>query len=320
MAKPKNPRLGPRKPIKSTPSGPQEIIHQNEYQISFDPLAFDVFIKGQGIWVTHYMAIPDPRGMGSRGDSHDVLALRPKDSDGFIYKEVGDLQVLFSANSKYVEQRDLGELAFATAYMTMPRFYPDTPLNREKKLVGKQVLLSTWDKFFLKEIEIKVVETQFIEANRGGKDRLSYPAVNVMVLVDSNGVYYEHERDYKLTEDGEIHWLGQRRPGWNAVTGRGTVYSVRYEYTPFFIVSRLMHEIRVAQITDQTTFERSLQRMPFQVQVVRETVFRNNDVPTDPARTNPRTIDAPAVGGGLGPINPPVGGKLGPPKYPPYNE
>ncbi len=311
----KKPTLGPRKPIPRKPQGIQEELQLLDYQISFDPLAFDRFINSQGIWVTHYMAIPDPRGQASRGDNRDVLGLRPKDSDGFIYKAVGDIQVLFSANSKNVDNKDLGEIAFSTAYMTMPRFYPASANNQQSGIAGKPVVLNTWDKFFLKDITVKVVETQFLEASRGGKDRLSYPAVSVQVLVDSNGVYYTEGEDFRINEEGDLLWLGGKRPGWNPTTGRGTVFSIRYEYTPFFIVSRLMHEIRVAQITNPATFVRSLERMPYQVQVMRETVFRNNDVPTDPDKKLPRTEYTPASGGGLGQnIN--VGGRLGPDEPP----
>ena len=296
-------KVGPKGRKPREPAGPQLIINQLEYQISFDPKAFDRFIKSHGIWVTHYMAIPDPRGMASRGDNRDVLSIRPNDSDGFLYKEVGRMQVLFTANSKYVNAKDLGEIAFSTAYMTMPRFYPDTE---------KGVIVRSWDRFFLDDIEIKVAESQFIEASRDGKDRLHYPAVEVDVIVDANGVYYDEKKDFKIDPDGDIIWLGQKRPAWNVLTGKGTVYSIVYKYVPYFIVNKLLHEIRVAQITEPLSFKRNLERMPYQVQVIRENVFRDNKTEGERIEPNPRLEHAPQAGGALGPQGVQVGGALGP--------
>lgn len=293
---------GPRSRKPREPSGPQVLINQLEYQISFDPRAFDLFIKSHGIWVTHYMAIPDPRGMASRGDNRDVLSARPKDSDGFIYKKVADMQVLFTANTKYIDNKDLGEVAFSAAYMTMPRYYNGTT---------KEVILSSWDRFFLKDIEIKVAEKQFIEATRDGIDRLHYPAVEVDAVVDSNGVFYDLGKDFSITSGGDIQWISQKRPGWNATTGKGTVYTVCYKYTPYFVVNRMMHEIRVAQITNPATMKRNLERMPYQVQVFRENVYRDNKTENERLEVNPRVENSPEVGGALGTkIN--VGGALGP--------
>ena len=52
--------------------------------------------------------------------------------------------------------------------------------------------------------------------------------------------------------------------------------------------------------------------MPYQIQVMRETVFRNNDNPSDSDKKLPANQYAPAVGGNLGPVGPKVGGRLGP--------
>jgi hypothetical protein len=296
---------GPRKRIINDASGDQLIFQEGERQLSFDSEAFQNFIKGQGIWITHYRALPDPRGMASRGDNRDVLDLRPQDSDGFVYKKAGDIQATFTVNSKNISQDPLGEISNSVAYMTMPKYYSDNP--------KEEVLIHPWDRFYLKDIEIRVVNLQFLESRKEGVDKLQYPAVRVEELVDSNGVWYTQDTDFAITEEGNIKWLGQKRPGWNVNTGKGTVFSIRYRYTPYFIVVRLIHEIRVSQITDPATFKRTLERMPYQVEVIREIVFRD-------ANTNPGspTIDiryqnAPQVGGNLGPIGAPkIGGPTGP--------
>jgi len=297
-------KTGPRKRSPRKPEGSQILIQEPEYQISFDSPAFDAFVKSQGIWVTHHRAIPDPRGMASRGDTRAVLDGKPQDSDGFIYKKVEDLQVTFTNNSTYVQHRDLGELSVSTAYITLPKQYPKSK---------KEVLVHPWDKFYLKDIEIRVVNLQYMEARREGVDRLQYPAVSVEELVDTNGVWYEQDKDFKLTKEGHIKWLSQKRPGWNEKTGKGTVFSIRYKYTPYFVVNRVLHEIRVSQITNPATFQRSLERMPYQVEVVREFVFKDkNNHPGSPD-LDIRYQSQPQVGGNTGPIGvPSVGGLTGP--------
>jgi len=300
-------KVGNRKRKPRIPDGPQIIINEVDYQISFDVNRFDSFIKSQGVWVTHWKAIPDPRGMASVGDNRDVLNIRPKNGDGFIYKEAGKMQVLFTTNSKHVQASDLGEMAFSTAYMTMPRFYDDN---------GDDVVLQTWDRLFLNDIEVKVSVNQFVEANKKGVDRLRFPAVKVVDVVDANGVYYDQDRHFTLNSAGDIVWKGQKRPGWNAETGKGTIYSVRYLYTPYFIIDRHLHEIRVAQVTSSVmdfSGKRSLERMPYQVQVVRENAFLDNKTPEEPGGADPRRQKAPNVGGATGPQGyPSVAGFMGP--------
>lgn len=284
---------GPRNRIKNDPVSTQIGLDLQEYQISFDPVAFDEFVKSQGIWITHYQAVPDPRGMQSRGDNRDTLSLRPDDSDGFIYHKVGRFQALFSSNSVHLSQKEVGELAVSTAYFTLPRVYPDT---------GKTIYVSTWDRFFLEDIEVQVVNMQFIESRREGVDRLQYPAVAVEFLIDASGGKYEESKDFQITKDGDIKWISNNRPKFNVKTGRGGVYSIRYRYTPYFVVSRIMHEVRVSQITQPFNNVRYVERMPYQVEVYREHVFRDNNVSPRSTIPSVREQNRPVEGGAVGPI------------------
>jgi hypothetical protein len=175
--------------------------------------------------------------------------------------------------------------------------------------------MHTWDKLYLADIEIKVSLTQFVEADKKGVDRLRHPAVSISDLIDANGVSYEEGVDFKISDSGAIVWLGQKRPGWNATIGKGVVYSVRYMYTPYFIVDRILHEIRVSQSTrqDGKSFKRFLERMPYQVQVIRENAFLNSKDSGDDTSKNARKTQAPDIGGGLGMTGyPSVSGTLGP--------
>jgi hypothetical protein len=285
-----NPTLGPRPSVPREQTGQQAIIDIKEYMISFDPEAFDDFIRSQGIRVVHYKAIPDPTGMISKSDVYASNSTK-SNSDGFLYQKAGTCQVLFSNNNKTYNLLSEGASSLASAFITPPRFYDD----------GTEVSITVYDRLYLSDIEIKVVAFHFVEANTNGIDRLQYPAVKVEYLVDANGVQYKQDVDFCITEDGYIKWLHQKRPGWNITANRGTVYSIRYLYTPFFVAQEAVHEIRIAQVSDPVTFDRNVVRMPFAIRVMRENVFKDeNRDPNRPIDTQ-RYQDAPSAGGALGP-------------------
>jgi hypothetical protein len=124
---------------------------------------------------------------------------------------------------------------------------------------------------------------QYVEANTTGTDKLQYPATFVEYLQDADGKEYKQDADFEITSEGFIKWLTQNRPGFNEKTNRGTVYAIRYRYTPYFIVQKMLHETRVSQITDPATYDRKLERMPFQALVMREQVL--SDVNNDPMQS-----------------------------------
>lgn len=283
---------GPRRRQSRKPAGQQREILQTPVQPSFNEVAFRNAINSHGIRVVHFRAIPDPSAMTSKGDNRAVDGIRMS-SDGFIYEEAGTLQALFVSNSD--EERILPEgiIEYSSAYMTLPEFYEDKP--------KVPVLVMPWDRFFLKDIEIRVAGRQTVEASSSGIDRLRFPATCVEYLIDAAGVKYDEEKHFEITPDGNIKWINQTRPGWNASLNRGTVYSIRYRYTPFFVCQKLLHEIRIAQITNPATFQRSVQRMPYQILVLRENVFQDTNNQNPPIGDDPRFQGAPSSGGMLGP-------------------
>jgi hypothetical protein len=252
--------------------------------------AFNNLVQSQGVSVVHYRAMPDPKGRGSLGDSHGVLAPR-ESSDGYLFKEVGTMQVFFSNNSLQTQANIEGYIDNASAVITPPQNYEDC---------DAPVLFAPFDRLFLKDVEIRVVNYQMVEANSTGIDRLQYPATCVEHLVDADGKEYEEGKQFEITKDGNIKWKNQDRPGWNVNLQKGTVYSIRYRYTPYFVIARLLHEIRVTQVTSQVTGERTVERMPYQVLVYREHVL--HDVNRDQAADlmDNRLQYAPPVGGNLG--------------------
>lgn len=290
MANPKR-QGGPRSKSSKPLDGVQQIFQLAQYQQSFDKDAFDQLIASQGVKVIHYRAVPDPTGMASLGDVHAVQSKR-QSSDGFLYKEVGELNLWFSSNTSDWNVEVEGMTKYDVAVVTCQLKYMNC---------DKEVIIAPFDRFFLKDIEVRVVATQYVEANTTGIDKLQYPATCVEHLIDADGKEYKEDVDFQITPEGFIKWISQNRPGWNEKTMRGMVYAIRYRYTPYFVVARMLHEIRVSQITDMMTFDRTLQRMPFQALVVREHVL--SDMNKDPNQNlmDQRFQQAPPVGGTTGP-------------------
>jgi hypothetical protein len=270
----------------------QQIFKLAEYQQSFDKDAFDQLIGSQGVKVTHFRAIPDPTGMAQIGDVHAVQAKRAS-SDGFLYREVGDLTLWFSSNTSDWNVEVEGMTKHDVAVVTSQLKYENCP--------DKEVILAPFDRFFLKDIEVRVIATQYVEANTTGVDKLQYQATCVEHLIDADGKEYKEGEHFQITPDGFIKWISQTRPGWNEKLMRGTVYAIRYRYTPYFIVARMLHEIRVSQITDPLTFERNLQRMPFQALVIREHVLSDQNRDPNQDLMDQRFQLAPPVDGVTGP-------------------
>lgn len=295
-------KLGPRGRQGRKPQGLQQVMQATQNQVSFTAGAHDFLIRSHGVRLVHLRAVPDPRGMTSKGDNHAVGGGGQRSQDGFIYKEVGILRAFFSNNSDNVSQEAVGQMVGAAAYLTLPEFYE----SESGETLKEPVLVHPYDRFYLRDIETRVVTHEFVESNSTGIDRLAYPATCVEHLIDADGIEYCEGIDFKITEGlsdngGNIQWLGQKRPGWNTEIGKGKVYSIRYRYTPFFIVNRIIHEIRIAHITDLATNNREVRRMPYEVQVLREFVFKDRNRDINKVNDDPRYESAPSSGGALGP-------------------
>jgi hypothetical protein len=282
---------GPRGRKKAMTIGEQILTEIPQEQVSFDKGAFDEMIRSQGLRFTHFRAVPDVSGQASRGDQHDVLGKR-QSIDGFKYIEAGCFTGWMQANSTDLTIEDEGVLSSSTAYLTLPTTYDDgtTPL-----------LVSDWDRFFLKDVEMRVVALQKFEASPTGIDRMNFPVSCVEFLYDSTDKEYKENIDFVITPEGDVRWISQNRPGINPVTGRGIVCSIRYRYTGFYVVSKILHEMRAAQVTDPATYERSVERMPYQVLIAREKVFHDQArTPYDVLQSKRAAYSSPS-GGTLGP-------------------
>jgi hypothetical protein len=253
----------------SKPPGPN---HNNLYLsqevVHFDPVAFDLAIRSNGVIMEHWRAIVCPIGIDDRFDTrshgdHDGC------SNGYIYKYAGDVTVFFSGNSSSSHLEDMGIIDGSTTQITLPRYYDGT---------DKQVAVQHYDRFFLKEPVAACVTTQKVEAHVTGLDRLQYLATEVEHVIDQNNVEYSPV-DY-VVEKGRIRWIG-KRPAFNATTGKGITYSIRYRYSPFWYVKNIMHEVRVGRVFDMVNKKSMLMRLPYAAQLQREYAFESEEREND---------------------------------------
>lgn len=273
--------------------GSQYIAGFPSAQISFDTNAFDEAIRSQGITLVHWRAMRNPTGMT---DKYDIR--RPNEtiiqdgfdiSNGFIYEKAGEVTVLFTANSAQVNTHEpVGLMDPSSVSVTFPRCYDNS---------NERVMAVPFDRFFLKDCESQVVTWEVVTASGTGIDRLQYPAVFVESVIDSHLKKRFLGEDFDIV-DGNIKWRPGKGIDMNVDIGKPGVYTIRYRYQAHWYLKQLIHEIRVAQVTDPMTYDRIVERMPYSAILSREYVFladRRSENSNDP-----RDARVPSSGGTLG--------------------
>ena len=253
----------------SFPSVPGEIDRTQVFtntQVYFDPEAFDDAIRAHGASFIHWRAMRCPVGIVDLDDSR-----RPDDdhsgcTNGFMYTIAGKVTCAFTGNNNQPQMQETGILDGSSVNVTLPRFYDDT---------GLPVYIVPFDRLYLAEESIVVVEWELTEAHATGRDKLRRPAVKVQDLVDNKGIRYTEGVDFEV-QQGQVVWLTQNRPQPDLQTGKGAIYAVRYLFRPYWYVKRLEHEVRVSQVDDPEG-NRHTVRMPQAVSLMREFVFEKEE-------------------------------------------
>lgn len=259
-----------------------DIIMANEV-VRFDPAAFDMVLRSHGVVMEHFRAIRCPLGVVDKFDARSH-GDHSNCSNGFIYKHAGDVTVFFSGNGSTAALEDMGIVDGSTTQVTLPRYYDGG---------SKEIAVQHYDRFFLKDVATFSVNTQLIEAHITGTDRLQYHAVEVEHVIDADGTEYS-EGDYQI-QGGRLVWTGSKRPQYDPKTSRGTVYSIRYRYVPFWYVKNIIHEVRVARIYDHQKDQEVLVRMPHAIQLQREFMFENEERARN-GKIDERDVKAPRSG------------------------
>jgi hypothetical protein len=252
--------------------------------VLFDVSAFDGLIQTHAVQFTHYRSMPCPIGVT---DLHDIHSHAKHDncSNGFIYEPAGTVLGFFSGNQTSSTLEELGVMDSSTVQVTLSRFYDETE---------EEVLVQTYDRFFLKDFEGARTTSQRFEHNQGDSDRLQFPPLRVHDLMDASGNHYKQDVDFVI-DGGGIRWVGQRQPGYDPKLEKGEICAVRYSYRPFWYVQRLLHEIRVTKDIDPITGDTKLVRMPHAVLLQREYIFENEN--RDETKPDARDARGPRKGG-----------------------
>ncbi len=255
--------------------------------VSMDIEAFDELIRSQGVEMVHMKAQKCPIGMI---DQYDIRILHdhPNCSNGFLYNRAGNLRALFTSNNKQMQQQDVGLLDHSSASVTVPSSY-DICNNSQPKTIK----VVPFDRFYLADQKVTVIHWQLFNSSGNGYEKLSFPVECVEYLVDSDGKEYKENVDFDLV-DGKIHWLTQNRPSYVPDLNKGQVCSIRYEYRPYYYVSRMIHEVRLTQHEHPVTGERVTVLMPQAFVLVREYVFEKENFDSDSGvPANPRSQKLP---------------------------
>ncbi len=256
-----------------------------DFGIQMDLEAFDNVVGSQGVRFVHFKSMACPVGLVDLFDGR-----RPHDdhsgcSNGFIYIEAGKILALSTGVGNNPQQLDIGLLDGSTSQITVQRRYLES---------DKLVSLLPYDRLFLDEESITVGTWERFEAHQTGLDKLRFPATEIEMVMDSDGVVYS-PGDYRI-EGGKLRWAGSRRPKFNLEAEKGQICSVRYQYRPYWYVSRLMHEIRVSAATaaDGGLF---MDRANQAALIQREHVFESAGGDDSMVASDPRQPRQPADGG-----------------------
>jgi len=274
---------------------PQNLSQQDlpdRYAVTFDFAAFEDLVRSQGLDLVHYVAMRCPGGMTDQYDNrtaHD----HPNCSNGFIYMKAGEMRALFVGNSAQNKQADVGILDYSSAQVTSPIYYDPNSCNGA---TDKKIKVLPFDRIYMKDEKITVETWQLFEASQTGIDKLSFPVCCVEYLIDSSFKRYAADVDFEV-RGGNIHWISSNRPGYDIETNKGQICTVRYQYRPYYYVSKMLHEIRVSQGDDLITGERKTATLPQAFVVSREFTFEKqfyDQEGTEPP--SPRSVKNPETG------------------------
>lgn len=255
--------------------------------VSFDVDQFDNAIRNHGVNFVHWRSMRCPVGMIDEYDTRRPHEDHSGCSNSFLYTRAGDIRALFSGNSTGVSMTEIGAMDGSTVTITLPRVYDS----------GEPVYIAPFDRLYLAEEAVVVVNWQLFRHSISSQDKLSFLAVTVQDLVDAQGRRYVQGQDFEVRQ-GRINWIG-KTPGADPQSGQGQVCSIRYTYRPYWYVKQLVHEVRVSQADNPYTGEREVHRMPQMVVLQREYVFEKqerDEMAPDREQRQVKPPDAPRFG------------------------
>jgi hypothetical protein len=202
-------------------------------------MSLNAFVEGNGPVFLHYKAVPAVIGQVEKAAIRTPEEMSADISNGFLYKYAGEFKAAFTAAPQTLQLTDVGFIDGASAQLILPLTY----LNSLNPLY-----VCPYDKFYVKDLSTLTTTNEKVECHISGLDRLNFPAVKVEYVIDSKNIEYFENQDFVIN-NGMIQWTG-KRPEFDASTGIGGIYGIRYQHLPFYYVERLLHEIRILAQAD----------------------------------------------------------------------
>lgn len=261
--------------------------------IGFNLKSQEDFVVDHGIEIEHWVAIPSPIGKKGRGDYRRPDVLDTVTENGYIYKKKGVFVGLIVGNSHSNNHQILegGIFDDSTSRLILPKYYK---ILCDGTKDNTEISLLPGDRLYASQMQLTVPNYEEAEYNPYGTDFLQFPAKCVEHLIDSRGIEYQQGKHFSVDNDGNISWNGgKNNPGVDPDTGKGRIYSIRYQYIAFWYVQRLINEIRITNDGNSD----SPNRMPYHAVIQREYVYhqkiRNKVQAIDNAKEDKRTVKEP---------------------------
>ena len=260
-----------RRPRKTFPKSPGYLKKMTPAKLpdpNLDPIAFEELIKNRGVRWCHQKAVACPNITDINIQNHDPNC--KKCENGLLYFDPMEIHGVLQANKLERMYEIQGVWDVGEAVVTFSAYTDDKDGNPG---MGDPVSLQHFDRVTCLDYEFRWQE--LIECSPTGIDRLRYPALSVQTLQTTDKVYYI-DQDFVITAEGHIKWIG-KMPKHDQLNDRGQVYTISYSARPVFIVVQLLHEIRATKAEHIKTGKIEAIRLPQQVLIRRDYLFRHPD-------------------------------------------
>lgn len=255
--------------------------------VQLDPVAFDEMVKNRGIRWCHQKSAICPNVDNIDNQQHDPNCRECE--NGHIY--FGDVLVsgILSNNTLQRMYEVQGAWDVGEAVVTFSA-YQDSKDGTPG--AGDPIDVQHFDRLTAVDHEFRWQE--LIEFNPLGIQRTRYPILAIELLRTKDQIF-QIDRDFVITSDKRLKWTKNgRRPKYDQSVSKGEPVSIVYAARPVFIVVQLLHEIRATRADNPMTGATTATRLPQQVLIRRDYLFRH---PAD--QTGQTTTYTPRSGGNI---------------------
>lgn len=217
------------------------------------PSQLNQLIEDQGVRARIYRTLLCPNRKSIDSAEHDINCSICKTKVGFI-----DIDPVESF--VYIGSQDLTK-----------QFNPEGVWDEQGAVM---TFPSGVEVFYYAKVELIDFTTPMIELiqrQHGDTDRVKYPAYSYNVVIDSAGVRYYQDTDFKADINSDIIWLTANRPAYS------TVYAVHYNYPVTFRALNAIHINRFGQLSHNRPTKEPIE-LPQQWMVKRDYLIERKDL------------------------------------------